>query len=588
MKTIFVETASTSKLRYNKHIGFCQQNKPAVVRMPQKTSFVYKKIQSRWFAPIVGFFDLESIIESVSGCRNNPQKAETRIIELHKPCSYAMLFVGQDEVEPFHFECESGAGIMSKFVESLERIAKKEHNAKQRNLYFNGEPPYSKEDAEECWICEEALENTTENRTVLDHCHFTGQFLGWAHNSCNINRKFLNYTPLFAHNLSNYDLHHVILALQGSNMSNTISIIPSTDEKFIAIEIGVLVKMRPDKNGVEKPVYEHIRLLDSFRFMSSSLDTLANNLPADEFSLLENYFKDWPESSVQMLKQKGFFPYNYIDSFPKLRETELPSREKWTNSLQQYQVSVTEDEYEHALRVFQAFKCKTIGEYYNLYLKTDVFLLAAIVLCFRKVCYQTYGLDCCQYYTASNLSGDAMLKICKAPLELLTDREQLDMVEGLIRGGVSSIYNKRISVANNKYLPNFNPKEPSTFIIMIDANNLYCGLMEKFSLPLNDFEFTDKQWDSDLDPQFIQKVLETPDDSDVGYILEVDLSYPDAHHDLHSDFPLAPVKQQVEPCWLGDYQEELLTNMQRNAHPRVISSFKLYSPRRTIFYITRH
>ena len=200
-------------------------------------------------------------------------------------------------------------------------------------------------------------------------------------------------------------------------------------------------------------------------------------------------------------------------------------------------------------------------------MKTDVFLLAAIVLCFRKVCYKTYGLDCCQYYTASNLSGDAVLKICKAPLELLTDREQLDMVKGLIRGGVSSIYNKRISVANNKYLPNFNPKEPSTFIIMIDANNLYGGITEKFSLPLNDFEFTDKQWDSDLEPQFIQKVLETPDDSDVGYILEVDLSYPDALHDLHSDFPLAPVKQQVEPCWLGDYQEELLTNMQMNAPP---------------------
>ena len=158
-----------------------------------------------------------------------------------------------------------------------------------------------------------------------------------------------------------------------------------------------------------------------------------------------------------------------------------------------------------------------------------------------------------------------MLKICKAPLELLTDREQLDMVEGLIRGGVSSIYNKRLSVANNKYLPNFNPKEPSTFIVMIVANNLYGGIMEK--LLLNDFEFTDQQWDSDLEPQFIQKVLETPDDSDVGYIFEVDLSYPDTLHDLHSDFPLAPIKQQVEPCWLGDYQEELLTNMQMNAPP---------------------
>ena len=158
-----------------------------------------------------------------------------------------MLFVGQDEVEPFPFECESGPNIMSKFVESLEQIAKKRYQAKQRNKYFHGEAPYSKEDADDCWICEETLENTIENPTVLDHCHFTGPFLGWAHNSCNINRKFLNYTPVFAHNLLNYDLHHVILALQGSNICNTISIIPSTDEKFIAVEIGVLIKMRPEK-----------------------------------------------------------------------------------------------------------------------------------------------------------------------------------------------------------------------------------------------------------------------------------------------------------------------------------------------------
>ena len=282
--------------------------------------------------------------------------------------------------------------------------------------------------------------------------------------------------------------------------------------------------MCPDKNGVNKPVYEHRRFLESFRFMPSSLDNLTKNLPTTEFTLLEGYFKDWPESSLYTLKQKGFFSYNYIDSFPKLRETELPSRKKWTNSLQQYQVSVTEDEYKHALTVFAAFKCKTIWEYYYLFLKTDVFLLAAVVLCFRKVCYQTYGFDCCQYYTASNFSGDAMLKICKAPLELLTDREQLDMVEGLIRGGVSSIYNKRLSVANNKSLLNFNPKEPSAFIVMIDAINLYGGIMEKFPLPLNYFEFTDQQCDSGFEPQFIQKVLETPDDSDVGYILEVDLS----------------------------------------------------------------
>ena len=180
-------------------------------------------------------------------------------------------------------------------------------------------------------------------------------------------------------------------------MCNTISIIPITDKKFLAHEIVVLIKMRPDKNGFDKPVYEHIGLLDFSRFMTSSQDTLTKNLPANEFTLLKDYFKDWPDSSLNTLKQKSFFPYNYIDNFPKLREIELPSRENRTNSLHWYQVTVNEDEYEHALRVFQAFKCETFGEYYNLYLKTDVILLVAIVLCFRTVCYQTYGHDYCQY-----------------------------------------------------------------------------------------------------------------------------------------------------------------------------------------------
>ena len=104
----------------------------------------------------------------------------------------------------------------------------------------------------------------------------------------------------------------------------------------MAFDIGVLIKIRVIKNGVNKPVYEHIRQLDSFRFMPSSLDTLTNNLPSDEFTLLKNYFTDWPESSINMRKQKGYFPYNYIDSFANFGETELPSRKNWTNSLQQY------------------------------------------------------------------------------------------------------------------------------------------------------------------------------------------------------------------------------------------------------------
>ena len=106
----------TSKERYEKHLELCWKNKPAIVRMTKNTTYYYKKFQSRWFAPIVGFFDLESIIEPVSGCQNNPTQSETRTIEVHKPCSYAMLFVTQNQTEPFHFECLTGPKVMEKFV----------------------------------------------------------------------------------------------------------------------------------------------------------------------------------------------------------------------------------------------------------------------------------------------------------------------------------------------------------------------------------------------------------------------------------------------------------------------------------------
>ena len=125
----------TSKERYEKLLELCGKNKPAIVRMPKNTTFVYKKFQSRWFAPFGGFFDLESIIEPVSGCQNNPTKSETRTIEIHKPCSYAMLLVAQNQTEPFHFECLTGPKVMEQFVQSLESIAKRVYSVKQQLKY---------------------------------------------------------------------------------------------------------------------------------------------------------------------------------------------------------------------------------------------------------------------------------------------------------------------------------------------------------------------------------------------------------------------------------------------------------------------
>ena len=88
-------------------------------------------------------------------------------------------------------------------------------------------------------------------------------------------------------------------------------------------------------------------------------------------------------------------------------------------------MSVTRSEFNHALKVFTESKCGSLGDYYDLFLITDVLLLASVFEAFREVCYQTYGLDCACYFTASNFSGD----IFKPDLKLLTNNEHLDLLQ---------------------------------------------------------------------------------------------------------------------------------------------------------------
>ena len=162
------------------------------------------------------------------------------------------------------------------------------------------------------------------------------------------------------------------------------------------------------------------------------------------------------------------------------------------------------------------------------------------------MCYNTYGLDCSQFYTASNLSGSACLKYCEPELKLLTDRQILDLVERMMRGGLSSVFSSRHEIANNTMLPEFDESKDFSSIIYIDANNLYGGIMLQYPLPLKDFE------DFSLDT-----ILQTEDEGDIGFLVEVDLEYPDELHDKNADHPLVPDKESIDPPELNDFQTSL-------------------------------
>ena len=249
-------------------------------------------------------------------------------------------------------------------------------------------------------------------------------------------------------------------------------------ETFISFSVKYKVGEYTTKQGETRNKYFELRFLDSLRFMNSSLDALVKNLT--NHPILESKFE-----RNELLKEKGVFPYEYLDSFEKLKETKLPKHEDFYSTLRLE--SVTQNEYLHAKKVFKQHNCKTIEDYLILYLKTDVLHLSDVFETFRNTCLKHYQLDPLWFYTAPGLAWNAMLKMTKVNLELISDNSVLEFFEQQMRGGVSTVFH-RYAEANNKYLPNYDPKKESSYISYLDANNLYGWAMSK-PLPTGNFKF---------------------------------------------------------------------------------------------------
>ena len=241
---------------------------------------------------------------------------------------------------------------------------------------------------------------------------------------------------------------------------------------------------------------------------------------------------------INLLLQKGVYPYEYMDSFDRFQETELPPIGKFYSSLSDE--SISKNDYQHAQEVWKTFNCENLGDYHDLYLKTDVTLLADVFQTFRRTCMNAYKLDPLNYYTAPGLSWDALLKYTAIELELLTDYDQHLFIEKGMRGGIS-MASKRHAKANNPGVPGYDPSEEHNHIMYYDANNLYGWAMSQ-PLPYSGFKWVDKP----------------PTEPGKGCILEVDLEYPAELHESHNDYPLAPERFKVKKEWLSGYQANLL------------------------------
>ena len=132
-------------------------------------------------------------------------------------------------------------------------------------------------------------------------------------------------------------------------------------------------------------------------------------------------------------------------------------------------------------------------------------------------------------------------------LEKISDTDRYLFIEKRLRGGISYIA-KRSAKANNKYMNDYDPKKLSTFISYLDMNNLYDWAMIEY-IPYEGFE-----WLKNVDEFDVMSINEK---SLIGYLLEVDLKYPDELHELHNDYPLALEKLAVSSDMLSKYCKKI-------------------------------
>ena len=517
-----------TKQALDKHKEYCYNNECVKTIMPVKDTYLRFKnfLHSEKF-PFVVYADMESLIKNMDNCDPNPDKSYTKKYQKHEPISftYYIKCFNDSVCEPI-LRTYTGKDAMDVFINWLEEDVKAIANIEPKEMVFTEEDKKQFNKSWQCWICREPLKDDR----VRDHCHYTGRYRGPAHNSCNLKYRKPKSIPIFFHNLTGYDSHLFIKKLGSPDEKENIDCIPNNEEKYISFRKTIKVGTYWDKKTAkQKDKTFKIIFKDSFKFMGSSLGALVNNLPKDAFKNLDRYYT--PEQA-ELIRRKGFYPYEYMDTEDKLNDTKLPPREAFYSRLSGKGISKAD--YNHALNVWNVFKMKTFKEYHELYNETDVLLLADVFESFRDNNLKIYGLDPAHYFTAPGMSWDACLKITGVELELLNDPDMLLMWEKCIRGGISMISN-RYGEANNKYMKgDFNKKKPSKYLMYLDANNLYGDAMSR-KLPTHGFKWlTSGEMEKLYETQELHTWNKTP------CILEVDLEYPEKLHDLHSDYPLCP------------------------------------------------
>ena len=497
------------------HLVYCKgvDAPPSHAVYPEKSedgtnpTIKFKNSKNMMNAPYVIYADTESIIKPVDSPTTDSNTVQT---SEHVPCSFAYVIVRSDG-KVVSEQLYRGEDAMDVFFQQLEQELEniREDPKHIRPLRMTEEEQEAHNNTGKCWICDGPFKPYKDGDChglwkVKDHCHITGEYRGAAHSKCNQQLRidpFRTPIPVFFHNLKNYDSHHLISAIGRTDEKETICTdkngepimkkkkkdqadgdMGSDDElqeEPLTVTDGKLSAIVQNMEKLISFSWGQFRFVDSLQFLNASLDKLVNSTPRDAFRLTSAL------PHHELLVRKGVYPYEYMNDFGRFDETSLPPPSEFYSKLSNEHI--TDSAYKHAQEVWTTYNCTTLGDYHNLYLRTDVLLLADVFENFRKTAMATYGLDPAHYYTLPGYSWDCLLKCTNIELEQITEPDMYLFIEKGLRGGISMV-SHRHAIANNQYMENYNNEEPTSFIQYLDANNLYGWAMSR-PMPTGDFQW---------------------------------------------------------------------------------------------------
>ena len=487
----------------------------------------------------------------------------------------------EDVLKSGYYKSPLGHENVNWFVDELIKLENKMNfwfkNTK-KDIIMTEEDKQDFENDNICRYCEKYI----EINKVRDHCHLTGKYRGPAHNECNlqVKQKDSNFITIGLHNFSNYDCHMIFKTLVDRKKDNVkFEIIPKTDEKYISVKYGC------------------IKFIDTYRFLSSSLDKLVKTLADNSHKTLKNLKKEivgddkildiinelenmidktkrnksnsdlkkkYPDKIIEL--EEAFLDYIGENDL-KLLKTEFPDKWRYLtkklaypyeyfNIIEDYDNPVDnlenkdffsklknkypdDSEIERTREIIKKFNIKDGKELTELYCKSDVLLLTCVFEKFIKVSQNEFGISPLYFVSLPGYTWACGLKHTNIRLQTLQDKDMILLLENGIRGGISG-------VMGDRYVKSDKNKN----IIYFDATNLYGFAMSK-PLPYDDIKF-------ETENVCLEEILNTPDDSDIGYFLEVDLEYPHNIRQKTKHFPFAPENKSISKDNFGPYMKSIM------------------------------